>query len=431
MTIALPTALIAVGAVAAMIVVVLVLRVAPRTAFLAWAVALFFVPVWVGVTAGAFWAAITVLTVLLILVNWSLVPLRIADLWIAGFVILTVGLFALGLVTLSAMTIAILEWVVPYIWGRVALARVRSSWVTGTIASVAVVAAGLAIVEFVLQLNPFVLIPGSGVAYETWNPLQVRGGMTRAEGAFGHSIALGASLAISVAFVVATRWRALPKIIAVAIISTATLLTFSRAGIITLALTLVVSTFLLPGVSRAFRAIFAVAAAIAVAVIVPSLDAVFGAAEEDLAVSGGYRSDLLVLISQVRLFGSPGDWQTLVSGDQYLGYFARSIDNALLVILLRLGWIPTVLLMGAVVCAALMALRRSTRNPAALAVVGQMPSLVVVALITQYGMLLWFCVGLALSWADQEDPAPGELGAGLAAEAESPAPRGVGARAGG
>lgn len=59
--------------------------------------------------------------------------------------------------------------------------------------------------------------------------------------------------------------------------------------------------------------------------------------------------------------------------------------------------------MAAIVCAAIMTVRRSTRSPASIAVVGQLPSLVVVALITQYSMFLWFCVGLAITWARDAD----------------------------
>lgn len=59
--------------------------------------------------------------------------------------------------------------------------------------------------------------------------------------------------------------------------------------------------------------------------------------------------------------------------------------------------------MAALVCAAIMTVRRSTRSPASIAVVGQLPSLVVVALITQYSMFLWFCVGLAITWARDAD----------------------------
>lgn len=413
MATAVPIVLLAVGGLAALAILVLVLRLMPRAAFVIWACVLFFVPLWVGVNIGFYWAAITLLTALLILVNWSIVPLRAADAWVAVFVVVTVGLYGFGSVDLASLVAALLEWVIPYIWGRVVLARVGTAWVTSTIAVVAVVAATLAVVEFFTSFNPFVLVPGSGVIYDTWSPLQERGGVLRAEGAFGHSIALGAALAMSSAFVVATRWRLVPKISGVVIIAVATVLTFSRVGLLTLVLTLVLSTFLIVGVSTRFRVTVAVAGAIGTAIVIPIIDTVFGAAGEEAGGSADYRTDLLVLLEQVQLFGNPGDWHSLVSGDYYLGYFARSVDNALVLTLLRYGYVPTFLIMAAVVCAAWMALRRSTRSPAALAVVGQLPSLVVVALITQYSMFLWFCVGLAITWARDADmlQRPDEQGA--------------------
>jgi hypothetical protein len=415
--------LLAVGGLAALALVVLVLRVMPRTAFVVWACVLFFVPLWVGVNIGFYWAAITLLTALLILVNWSIVPLRAADAWVAVFVIVIVGLYAFGSVDLASLVAALLEWVIPYIWGRVVLARVGAAWVTSTIAIVAVIAAALAVVEFFTSFNPFVLVPGSGVIFDTWSPLQERGGVLRAEGAFGHSIALGAALAMSSAFVVATRWRLIPKISGVVIIAVATVLTFSRVGLLTLVLTLILSTFLIAGVSTRFRATVAVAGAIGTAIVIPIIDTVFGAAGEEAGGSADYRTDLLVLLEQVQVFGNPGDWHSLVSGDYYLGYFARSVDNALVLTLLRYGYVPTFLIMAAVVCAAWMALRRSTRSPAALAVVGQLPSLVVVALITQYSMFLWFCVGLAITWA--RDSAMLRGSGGQAAQVDIGAPEGL------
>lgn len=399
-----PTALflIAAGAVAA--VAVLFLRERPKVAFVAWVLVLFFVPVWVGAVAGFFWAAITAFTVLLIVVNGSVVPLHVADVWMAAFVVVIVGLLGLGAVGLSAVVIAVLEWVIPYVWGRVLLARVGTAVVTSTIAVVAVVAAGLAIVEFVTSFNLFVLIPGSGIPYETWSPLQMRGGVIRAEGAFGHSIALGAALAMASAFVVAARWRIVPKVLAIAVITAATVMTFSRIGLVTLVLTLVVSTFLIQEASWRFRIVITLVGGLATVAVVPIVDAVFGAAGQEAAGSAGYRTDLLVLLSQVKLFGNPGEWQTLVTGDYYLGYFARSIDNSLILMLLRFGYVPTALLIGVLLCLVARLLKRGRRSPAALAVACQLPSLVVVALITQYGMLLWFCVGLAISWPANVSP---------------------------
>lgn len=399
MTTSLPLALLALGALGAGLIAGLVARMAPRLGFLGWALVLFFVPVWVGVTVGPFWAAISLTTALLVATNWSAVPLSTADLFMAGFVMLAGVGYGVGSVSLSALVIALTEWVMPYVWGRVALARMSTDWVTVVIGSVAVLAAALVVLEFTVGINPFVLIPGSGEAYTTWSPRQIRGGVIRAEGAFGHSIALGGSMAISVAFVIGTRWPLIPKLLATGLVGLATILTFSRAGIITFVFTLALATVFLPGLTRRFRAVI-VATAVAIAgVVMTQLGAVFDAADSDLEVSGGYRTDLLVLLERVHVIGNAGDWSSLIVGDNYLGYFARSVDNALLVFLLRFGWIPTVLLVAPIVCAVATAVRRQTRSPASLAVVGQLPSLVVVALITQYGMLLWFCVGLALTWA--------------------------------
>lgn len=396
---AVPIALLAVGGIAAAALVVFGLRLFPRAAFALWAAVLFFVPIWVGVNVGFYWSAITVLTIVMIVVNWSVVPLRAADAWVAAFLIVIVGLFGLDTVDLPSLLTGVLEWVIPYIWGRVVLARVSTEWITGTIATLAIIAAGLAIVEFFTVFNPFILIPGSGIVHDTWSTLQERAGVLRAEGAFGHSIALGATLAMSSAFVVAARWRLVFKILGVVVITTATVLTFSRTGLITLVITLVLSAFLIAGVSRRFRISVAVLGVVGAAVIIPIVDTVFGEAGDEAGGSADYRTDLLVLLGQARPFGNPGAWQSLVTGDYYLGYFARSIDNALVLTLLRYGYVPTLLIMAAVVCVVVLALRRSTRSPAALAVAGQLPSLVVVALITQYSSFFWFCVGLAVTWA--------------------------------
>lgn len=407
MTTAAPTALFALGALAALVIAVIVLRAMPRGGFIAWTLVLFLVPIWVGVTAGPHWPAIVLLTVVLLIANWSRVPLHPADGLMAGFGGMVLVLLALGEVELGAALTVVLEWMIPYIWGRVVLARVSASWVSSAIAVVAVIAGILAIIEFATSFNLFILIPGPDPLYSSWNTLQTRGGVLRAEGAFGHSIALGAALAMSTAFAIDARWRTIPKVLAIAVIATATVLTFSRAGQITMVLTLVASITLLPGLSRRFRITVIALGALGAGIALPIVESVLGAAGGEAVGSAGYRTDLLVLLQQVELFGNAGDWQALVAGDFYLGFFADSVDNALVLALLRYGLVPTLLMAAAIIWPALAVLRRQQRNPAALAVAGQLPSLVVVALITQYGVFLWFCVGLAVTWgavAVRDDP---------------------------
>lgn len=408
MTADVPLVLIAIGALAALVIAMITVRALPRGAVVAWVLVLFLVPVWVGVSIVFFWYAITMLTLLLVIVSWGRVPLHAADAWMAAFFVVLAVMFAVSGIRLSVTVIALLEWVLPYVWGRVVIARVGEHWVTRTIAAVAVVAAVLGILEFATSFNPWVLIPGPEPLYSTWSELQARGGMIRAEGAFGHSIAFGTCLAMSSAFVIAARWRPTPTMLALAALAAAAVLTFSRTGLVTLVLTIALSVLLQPGLSGRLRAGILALAAGAVAVVLPVLEAVLGAAGEEAEGSAGYRTDLLVLLRQVELFGNAGDWDTLVSGDFYLGYFGRSVDNALLSIMLKIGYVPTFLLLVVIICAVLGVLRRERRSAAAIAVAGQLPSLVVVAMITQYGTFLWFCVGLAIAsgtaWSAREDP---------------------------
>lgn len=398
MTTGAPLALLALGALAGTVIALFGLRATPRFSVVLWTAVLFLVPVWVGVGAGIHWPAIIALTVMLLLANRSVVPLQPVDLVMGCFAALVIGLHVLGGVTLAAAVTAVLEWVVPYIWGRTVLARVSTGWVTSTVTVFALVAAVLTIIEFVTSVNIFVLIPGSEPLYSSWNTLQARGGVLRAEGAFGHSIALGATLAMSCAFAVAAPWRAAPKILAVAVIAGATVLTFSRAGLITMVLSVVLSIWLLPGISRRLRLVATGVGALAAVVVLPVIQGVLGAAGDEAAGSAGYRTDLLVLLGQVEIFGNAGQWQTLVAGDYYLGYFARSVDNAVVLTLLRYGTVPALAALGVLLWAAVQLLRPGSRGPAAVAVMCQLPGLVVVALITQYGAFLWFCVGLALTW---------------------------------
>lgn len=398
MTTAAPTALLALGALAALVIAVFAFRAMPRAGFLVWALVLFLVPVWVGAAIGPHWPAIVLVTIVLLIANWSQVALHPADAFMTAFVGIVLVLLVIGEVSLGAALIVVQDWLIPYIWGRLVLARVPAAWLTSAISIAALIAAIMAIVEFATSFNLFVLIPGAEPLRSSWSSLQPRGGVLRAEGAFGHSIALGATLAMSTAFVIHSRWRALPKILTIAVIVTAVVLTFSRAAQITMVLTLVASTLLLPGLSRRFRISVIALGALGVGIAFPIIESVLGAAGDEAEGSAGYRADLLVLLREVEVFGNAGEWRSLVSGDTYLGFFADSVDNSLVLALLRYGLVPTLLMSVVIACSAVMFLRRHRRSPAAIAVACQLPSLVVVALITQYADALWFCVGLALTW---------------------------------
>lgn len=381
---------------------ILLFRASPRLTFVVWALVLFFVPVWIGVNVGFFWSAITLLTLVAVLTSISDIRLNGIDLIMGVFTLMAATQFALKMTGLSATVIALLEWVLPYIWGRLVLARLKRSFVTAVLAVVVTVAAVLGLMEFATGTNIFVTLPAMGAdLYASWGGLQIRADRLRVEGAWGHSIAMGAAFAMSSAFIVAARWPVAVRLVALGIVTTATVTTISRIGMLTLAFTVVLSVLLLPGLDRAMRWSVAALGVVAAMIIVPFVGEVFLEAGDEAGGSADYRSGLFSLVSQVQLFGSAGDWSGLTVGGEYLGAYAKSVDNAFLVFALRFGWIPSLLLIAALVFAAAYILRPGKASPPSIAVASQLPAIFAVALITQAGAYLWFLAGLAVAWAQQ------------------------------
>jgi len=369
---------------------------APRLSFVVWILAVFLLPIWVGVNVGFFLSAVTLLTVAFVALHGGRFRLAGPDAFMLLFIGLVVLLFATNQVELTYVVSGILELALPYFWGRIVYERIGTTTVTSWIAGVAVAVALLAIVEFLTGTNVFVAIPGSEPLKQTWAELQPRAGFVRVEGAFGHSIALGGALAISAAFVLASRARAWLKVTGLAIVGIAVVLTFSRIGIVTFVLTVVISLVVLRSVGTSTRWMVGGLLVLAVAVLVPFLDTVFADAGGEAGGSADYRGDLTVLLGQVRLIGGASGWENLVVGDVYLGNFTASIDNAFIAVLLRYGYLPTAALFAVYAGAIVVAVRSRTVSPGLVAILAQLPGLFAVAFITQYGILLWFVVGITV-----------------------------------
>lgn len=390
--------ILALGGLAAAVVSLLVLRAAPRLAVVLWLLVLFFVPIWVGVSIGPFWAAITAMTVLMIMTCSRSVALTPADGLMAAVTLLIFVQLALGMTSLPSSVAALTEWVLPYVWGRLILTRVSLEFLTRAITVVAVVAALLALVEAATAVNPFVLISwGSSSSYEIWGQLQPRGGFVRVEGAFGHSIALGASLSMCAAFVLATKWKLVIRLACLLTLAAVVMLTLSRIGLVTFFITVTLSILVLPGLTKKARVLIGGAGVAAALVIVPFISDVFLEAGQEAGGSADYRFDLLSLGLVLRPLGAAPDITGLTVGGEYLGTFARSIDNALMVVAMRVGWVPTLLLIAVLVLAIAQILRKRGANAANIALAGQIPGLFAVAFITQYATLFWFMVGLAVA----------------------------------
>lgn len=369
----------------------------PKALMLVWALVLFFVPIWIGVQEGIFYSAITVITILVIATSTVRgMRLSIVDLLLLSFTLLLLFAWSVGWVTWGHLIIALVGWMVPYLGGRLISSRIPRDWIYTCLAGGATVAAGLAIIEFLTGVNFFVLIGMPNGLYTTWGPLQYRGGFLRVEGAFGHSIALGAALAMCSVFILVVRWPLWLRLLSLITVVVAVGLTFSRIGLIALAIALVAALILLRReISRGMR-IAVSALMVAVAVIgIPLLVDVFTEAGTEASGSAEYRTNLFSLVHDMSPIGITSSWDVAPNGETYYGTF-QSIDSEVILAGLRFGMLPLLLIIAALICC-VVSILRGRATPSSIALVGQIPAFATVALITQYASLVWFLAGLAVA----------------------------------
>lgn len=376
------------------------LRRSPKTALFAWLTVICFVPIWIG---GSFHVYVPAFTAIGLMAAISLLPVpaqvqwSVADLFLlAILVVVAIELFT-QTTTISAAFDAFTSWAGAYLFGRLIAQVVEPDWIYRAIAIFFTVVAALALVEFATGRNLFIqyLSNGSNL-FSIWGNLIPRGGIIRAEGAFGNPIALGASLAIAVGITMGANFRLWLKSIMLAIMLGGAVVTFSRAGMLTAAIGIVLSCLFLTGIlTRAYRVFLLVILGVGGALVSVYVLAVFASSGAEAEDSALYRSDLLLLLRDLNPFGLSDSYRVSSTGQVSIGSFA-SIDNAMLLFGLLYGWVPLLFIAALLIGAIWLVLSRRA-TPPTIALVAQIPSLVSVALITQYAAVLWFAAGLAVT----------------------------------
>lgn len=376
---------------------VVVVRRRPRVGVAATFVVLGFIPVWFGAVV-----------LVLFLPLASLVPagtafalaLRGVPRWTGRDLVVLVMVatatlpYLLHLVTLTAMFTVFTVWLAGYFFGRMAVHHVDFNWLCDCITVVFTAVAAFAIVEFVTRWHVLAEVGPGNAQHAFWAPIISRGVLDRSEGAFGHPIALGASLALSLPFIIESRFRPTLRLAMVAIVIGATATTLSRTALLCAACAVVLSVvFLRTPRARQLTLPLAGLGVVSAMVIVPFL---FGALGEDnyAEASGAYRGSLFSLFAYVQPIGTSPSMEVTPLGQVYFGNF-RSIDNQLLLFGLQYG----ALTMAAFVVLLVMMLLSVVQyrgTAAEIAVLAQVPALISVALITQYAVLLWVVVGIAV-----------------------------------
>lgn len=390
--------------VAGVAIVFVVLRRSAKWALGIWLAVICFVPVWIGFNLGVSGnlyvpiASGIALIVIVTLIPGGRFRFTLAD----GLVLLLVVVSAVATavtnssVALSFLLSLTIYFVVGYVLGRLAPHRIDLHWIYGAVGVIFTVVAVLAIVESISGRNLFVNLHAANPQFTLWSALQYRGGALRAEGAFGHSIALGCSLAIAIPLTLASRLPSWVRTLMVLIMLVATTLTFSRVGILGAILGLALSIlFLRDGLTRRMRMVLATGGATAMLVLFPVIGAVLTAAGSEASGSAAYRGDLLSLIDQMKPIGVANSARKSADGQIYFGNF-RSIDSQLILTGLSGGTIVLAAIVVALLAAIVLVLA-GKGSAATIAIVAQIPAFATVALITQYSIFVWFIIGLAVT----------------------------------
>lgn len=380
----------------------LVLRRFPKLAVAMWIVVLSFVPIWLGfgvgfngnyylppASAAAFLAVAALLPVRRFRLSWMDGLMTIVV--VAALASILAGNAGIAL---GAAIIVVTYFVAGYLIGRVAPLRVDPAWVHGAIAVCFTIVAVLAIIEGLTHWNPFVELRSGNSLYAIWGTIQERGGVPRAEGAFGHSIALGASLAMAVPITLGAPFRLWVRCLMVLTMIVASVYTFSRIGMICSLLGVALSVlFMRDAISRRARIAITTGVLAVSAVLFPVVSAVFDDAGSEATDSASYRGDLTSLFGTMNLVGVASSAQKNSAGSLYFGNF-RSIDSQLILTGLTNGLIVLFAVVVALAFGVLLVIRGKAA-PATIALVAQIPAFATVALITQYSIFVWFVAGLA------------------------------------
>lgn len=394
----------------------------PQAGVVGWCVVVAFVPVWWAVKIGTDWRPASLFAIVLLASMVGRLPRRwnLADLGL-GILFLAAAFPALvGGATASTLYGVFTQWVLGFLIGRALLGVGGAERVYRTLAITFGIVGALAIVEFLSDFHLWKLIGPHNSLYALWGDIQYRGGLPRSEGAFGHSIALACSIAMAVPLVFAARFKVWVQVLLLALMGGGILFTFSRTGMVSAALALLVVAFVGGvGVSRKSRNVALVTLLAGAAMVLPFLTRVLFVAGDEAEGSANYRTRLLDLVASMQMVGMSPMAQTNSSGENSFGGF-KSIDSQIVLTGLSYGWL--VLGIGLVLlAAACIVVVRGRGSPSMIAVVGQIPALLTVATITQYGILFWFYVGMAVAESQRNsDLQPGlDL---LGSASESPLP---------
>ncbi len=371
---------------------------------LLWLVSVLCVPYWVTPLASPFVPISTVIGVFaacgLLARCWSRLRLCVADVLVIVSALMMVLAATVGWSEPVDVVVILSQWYLPYLAGRALFARKMTDRVVLSLSLFGGLLGVLSVLEFALDFHPFTQLENGSLAGATWSWIQYRGGLPRSEWTLGHSIALGNVLAMCAPFALMCRLDWGKRMVLLFVITLGVACTFSRNALLALFVSIALVVLIQLRPQQRVLAGLGLTGGLALANLL--LGSVFASASDETSASSDYRLLMLDLLGQIRALGGAGTYVYLSDGNMgyesmaYPGGAARSIDNTFVLMGLRVGWIPMLCVVGVIVFVALRGLI-ATRGPASISVVAQIPTLMTVAMITQYSSFYWALMGFAAS----------------------------------
>lgn len=375
----------------------------PKTSLVIWLLSVCALPFWLGVHYFTYLppASLTGLCILIGAFHGSKWRLTNPDIFVFGTCSFAVTLSILGISLPGHGANVLFQWVVAFLIARVLVQKTGLLFAFRSITIVFSITAAFSIIEFITGWNPYYSLSGDSVQADVLASAQARGGIYRSEWAFGHSIALANSLAMAIPIAVASRMNRLWTLLTVALLLGGVIVTFSRSGIFT-AIIAVLFVYLFSPSRTTSNGKSSVLITLGVAswFVLPAVIEVFSSASEETSRSAEHRLAILNLIPYLNIFGVADDY-TESAGGQFNWHGVISIDNAFLRMGVNFGiLLAFVFLVGILILLFVVLSRRGTAPM--ISVVAVIPALFTVSLITQFGALFWFYVGLvALTWKNK------------------------------
>ena len=363
-------------------------------------------PYWLGLSYGQKTIPVALIgaAFLAALTYRGLGTIAVPDRLLAALIGAMMGAALVGSSRTDHMLAAVPPALASYLVGR-QLGRQRSSrdYIAHTMTIVGVLAATFGLVEFFLDLHPFVAFHAQENSGPIWAPIQYRAGWPRSELSLGHSIVYGNLIAICIPFAVFVRRSTGMRVCSVLLMLAGVSVSFSRNALIAACVALVLSLLAFGrgrGISLGrYTALagFGICLAFAAPLYLDRIGS-----QGELANSSQYRLGYLTVLPDVRLWGLAekiyvedfgGRFAWVAAG--YPGGKIVTLDNTVLLWALQFGWAPAALFCLFLLWVSVNALSRRS-GPALIATAGQTVTILTVAPVAQYPYIYWLTAGLAV-----------------------------------